>query len=135
MYQQVTIAGYLGQDPEMRELRSGQHVTNFNVAANRRWTDRDGQQQEETVWVRVSTWGRQAEVCQQYLSKGDAVLVVGRLRPDEQGNPRVWEGSDGVARASYEVTAQTVRFLSRNGRSEPQYSGPSVAEEEEEILF
>ena len=91
MYQKVTIVGNLGTDPEMRYTPSGQAVTNFSVATNRRWTNNEGQMQEETVWFRVSVWGKQAESCNQYLSKGRQVFVEGRLRADENGGPRLWQ--------------------------------------------
>jgi single-strand DNA-binding protein len=110
----------------MRYLPNGTPVANFSVATNRRWTGQDGQQQEETAWFRVSTFGRLAEVCNQYLSKGRPVLVEGRLRPDETGGPRVWQGNDGQYRASFEVTAQTVKFL--GGRGDV---GPSASDMEE----
>jgi single-strand DNA-binding protein len=126
MYQKITIVGNLGRDPEMRYLPNGTPVTNFSVATNRRWTGSDGQQQEETAWFRISTFGRQAEVCNQYLSKGRQVLIEGRLRPDESGGPRVWQGNDGQYRASFEVTAQTVKFLGGRGDI-----GPGAADMEE----
>jgi single-strand DNA-binding protein len=66
---------------------------------------------DETTWFRVTAWRRQAEICNEYLQKGRPVLVEGRLNPDENGNPRIWTGNDGVARTSFEVTAQTVKFL------------------------
>lgn len=138
MFHTVIIAGYLGRDPEMRYTPSGTPVTTFSVASSRRWTDQSGQAQDETVWFRVSAFGKLAETCNQYLAKGRAVLVEGRLRPDENGNPRVWTGQDGTARASFEVTAQTVRFL---GRREEAAAGPAEipeyepSGEEEEIPF
>ena len=115
MYQKVTIVGNLGSDPEMRYTPSGQAVTNFSVATNRRWTGSDGQAQEETVWFRVSVWGRTAETCNQYLSKGQRVLCEGRLRADESGNPRVWQDQSGNWRASYELNAFEVKFLGQRG--------------------
>jgi single-strand DNA-binding protein len=135
MYHRIIIAGYLGRDPEMRYTPSGRPVTNFSVATTRRWTGQDGQQNEETVWFRVSAWGGLAETCNEYLSKGRPVIVEGRMRPDEGGNPRIWTGRDGQARASFEVTARTVRFL--GGREEPPVSDvPELEEEpEEEIPF
>lgn len=112
MYQKVLIVGNLGRDPEMRYTPAGKAVTNFSVATNRRWNGPDGQQNEETVWFRVSTWGRMAEVCNEYLEKGRQVLIEGRLQPDpDTGGPRTWTGNDGVIRASFEVTASTVKFL------------------------
>jgi single-strand DNA-binding protein len=133
MYQKVIIVGNLGTDPEMRYTPSGAPVTNFSVATNRRWTDAEGQPQEETVWFRVTTWRGLAETCNQYLVKGQQVLVEGRLRPDpETGGPRIWTGNDGVARASYELTAWTVRFLAKPKGAPP---GEAPAMEEEEIPF
>ena len=137
MYHVVLIAGNLGGDPEMRYLPNGTPVTNFSVATNRRWTGQDGQQRDETTWFRVSAFGRQAEVCAQYLAKGRQVLVEGRLRPDDRGGPRVWQGQDGTWRASYEVTAQTVRFLGRRdegGFAEVPDEEP-LPDLEEEIPF
>ncbi|MCS7178062.1 MAG: single-stranded DNA-binding protein [Anaerolineae bacterium] len=140
MFHTIIIAGHLGRDPEMRYLPNGQPVTTFSVASTRRWTGQDGQTQEETIWFRVSAFGKLAETCNQYLSKGRAVLVEGRLRPNERGEPRTWVGSDGVVRATYDVVAITVRFL---GRRE-EVAAPVVEEEmleyeepipEEEIPF
>jgi single-strand DNA-binding protein len=118
MYQKLTIVGNLGRDPEMRYTPSGQAVTSFSVATSRKWTGNDGQPQEETVWFRVSAWGKLAETCNQYLSKGRQVLCEGRLTVDrESGGPRVWQAQDGKWRASYEMTAEVVRFLG-GGRTE-----------------
>jgi single-strand DNA-binding protein len=133
MYQKVIIVGRLGQDPEMRYTPSGKPVTHFSVATSRTWTDQEGQQHERTTWFRVSVWGRQAETCNQYLVKGQRVLVEGRMNPDpETGGPRIWTGDDGVARASYELTAWIVRFLAK-----PRGMAPEEAPimEEEDIPF
>ena len=113
MYQTIIIAGNLGGDPEMRYLESGQAVTSFSVAANRNYKNSRGEQVKETTWFRVSVWGKQAETCNQYLKKGAKVLVEGRLNADQNtGGPRVWTGNDGVSKASFEINASTVRFLS-----------------------
>lgn len=114
MFHKIILVGNLGRDPEMRYTPSGQAVTNLNVATNRVWTQ-DGEQRKETVWFRVAVWGKQAEACHQYLSKGRQVLVEGRLVADENGNPRIWTRQDGTSAASYEVNAQTVRFLGSRG--------------------
>jgi len=116
MFQKVILVGNLGRDPEMRYTPGGQAVTNFSVATNRRYTDSSGETRDETVWFRISAWGKQAETCNQYLKKGSRVLVEGRLNGDENGNPRMWTGQDGSPRASFEITSQNVRFLS--GRDE-----------------
>lgn len=116
MFHKIILVGNLGRDPEMRYTPSGQAVCNLNVATNRTWS-RDGEQQKETIWFRVTVWGRQAETVHQYLRKGRTVLIEGRMNPDENGNPRVWTGNDGQPRASFEITAQTVRFLGGRGES------------------
>jgi single-strand DNA-binding protein len=113
MYQKIVIVGNLGRDPEMRYTPSGQAVTNFSVATNRRYTASSGERVDETVWFRVSAWGRLAETCNQYLTKGRKVLVEGRLTADPQtGGPRVWQDNSGSNRASFEISAVTVQFLS-----------------------
>ncbi len=128
MYQKLVFVGNLGRDPEMRYTPGGQAVTNLSVATNRRYTNSDGQQVEETTWFRVAVWGRQAETVHQYLRKGRRVLVEGRLVPDENGNPRIWNRQDGTPAASFEVTAQRVVFL--GGREE---GGPGGEEEFDEV--
>jgi len=97
----------------MRYTPQGTPVTTFSVATNRKYTSSDGQLKDETIWFRISVWGKQAETCNQYLTKGQKVLVEGSLTADENGSPRIWTGQDGKPRASFEVRAQTVRFLGR----------------------
>ena len=122
MYQKLVIVGNLGRDPEMRYTPSGQAVTNLNSATNRQYTANSGERVKETTWFRVSVWGKQAETVNQYLRKGSKVLIEGRLTQDPAtGGPRVWTGQDGAPRASFEMTAQTVRFLS--SREDDQGSG------------
>ena len=116
MYHQIVIVGNLGRDPEMRYTPSGTPVTSFNVATNRKYTGSDGNQVKETTWFRVSVFGKQAEACAQYLKKGSAALIEGRLNPDPQsGGPRTYTRQDGTTGANFEVTANTVRFLSTRG--------------------
>jgi single-strand DNA-binding protein len=141
MYHTIIIVGNLGRDPEMRYLPSGQAVTNFNMATNRQYTSSDGNQVKETIWFRVSVWGRQAEACNQYLRSGSRVLVEGRLRPDqESGGPRIWNRQDGTPAASFEVTAQTVSFLSTRAEDEAYQSGDfetsqGMADSDDDIPF
>lgn len=116
MFHTILIVGNVGRDPEMRYTPSGQAVTSFSVAANKQYTNAQGETVKETIWFRVSAWGKQAEACQQYVKKGMKVLIEGTLSPDKStGNPRIWNTSDGNPAASYEVTAGTVRFLSSSG--------------------
>lgn len=130
MFQTIILAGNLGRDPEMRYTPSGQAVTSFSVATNRQWTNSNGELIKETVWFRVSAWGKMAETCNQYLKKGSKVLVEGRLTADStSGGPRIWTGQDGSARANFEVTAQTVRFLGGTRHTE---NGDAPAEVHED---
>lgn len=130
MYQKTIIAGNLGRDPEMRYTQSGQAVTNFSVATNRQYTDSNGQQVKETIWFRISAWGKLAETCNQYLRRGSKVLVEGRLNADpDTGGPRIWNKQDGTASASFELTADTVRFLS--SRQEDEQSAPGQPEDDD----
>jgi single-strand DNA-binding protein len=131
----IILIGNLGRDPEMRYTPSGQAVTSFSVASNRSYTDNNGQKVDETIWFRVTAWGKQAEICNQYLHKGSKVLVEGRLTPDKNGGPRIWTKNDGTAGASFEVTAGTVRFLSSRGEGGMGEAMDSPAGEPDEIPF
>ena len=139
MYQKITLIGNLGRDPEMRYLGDGRAVTNFSLATSRKWTDKSSnERQEETAWFRISVWGDQAEVVNQYLSKGRQVMVEGRLQPDVNGNPRLWTRQDGTVAASFEVRASVVRFLGSRGENEVYQSDADEVEpalELEEVPF
>ena len=141
MYHTIIIAGNVGKDPEMRYTPSGQAVTSFSVATNRQYTTGNGEQVKETIWFRISTWGKTAEICNQYVKKGSKVLIEGRLTPDKNtGGPRIWTKQDGSAGASFEVTANTVRFLSSRGEGGgdiPTHGGMDGAEipPEDDIPF
>ena len=106
MYQKLIIIGNLGSNPEMRFTPNGDPVTSFSVATSRTYGDKD-----ETTWFRVSVWGKQAEPCNTYLTKGSKVLVEGRLKAE----PNVYQRKDGTWASSYELTAETVRFLTAKG--------------------
>jgi len=103
----VMLIGNVGSDPEMRYTPNGKAVTSFRMATNYRYVGPDGERREETEWFRVSVWGRQAESCNQFLSKGKRVYLEGRL------HSRSWEGQDGQMRTSLEVSANRVIFLDR----------------------
>ena len=142
MYQQITVVGNLGREPEMRYMPDGTAVTNLSIATNRRWNDRDGKPQEQTTWFRVAVWGKQAEACNQYLEKGRQVLIVGTLQPDpETGGPRVFMRQDGTSGASYEIRAISVQFLGGRDGAAPKSNGnhngptPAAAQEEQDIPF
>lgn len=148
MFHEVTLIGRLGQDPEMRFTSNGTPVTTFSVATDRRWTGSDGGERKEVVWWRVTTWRRQAETCNEYLSKGDQVFIKGRIGgdslPQSDGSekivPHTWTGQDGETRASFDLTARFVRFLGSAGGAPVADMRGGVpeeppAEEDEEIPF
>lgn len=119
MFHTIIIAGNVGKDPEMRYTPSGQAVTYFSVATSRQYKGKNDESVKETIWFRVTAWGKLAEICNQYVKKGSKVLIEGLLTPDKStGGPRVWKKSDGEAAANFEVNASTVRFLSKNEHGE-----------------
>ncbi len=110
------LMGNLTRDPELRYIPSGSAVTSFTVAMNRVYKLQTGEKKEETSFVRVVVWGKMAEICNQYLTKGSPVFVEGRLQS------RSWDGPDGQKRNTLEVIANNVQFL-RGG----QGAGASAA--------
>ena len=154
MFHKVVLIGNLGGDPEMRYTPSGTAVTNFNVATTTSvskersaecpdgWKESyNGRNWELTTWWRVTAWRQLAEMCNQYLSKGRTVYVEGEVNGTAANGsqyPRVWTGNDGVARASFEITARTVKFLGGRGEraegaayDEPEEPPPGFVEENE----
>ena len=113
MYQRTVVVGNLGRDPEMRYTANGTPVCNFTVATNRKWTDQDGSSQEETTWFRVSVFGRQAEICNQYLAKGRLVLCEGEIRTS------TYTDQNGAERNGWELRANIVKFLGGSGDRGP----------------
>lgn len=113
-YQQIIVVGNVGRDPELKYTQNGIAVTDFSLASSRSWTDQNGQRQERTTWWRVTCWRRQAEIVAQYVKKGRQVMVVAT-----QIEADAYMGRDGDPRASLNITADDVRFLSDGGR---QYS-------------
>jgi len=101
----VILVGRLGQNPEVRYTPSGAAVANFSIATNETWMDKSGQKQEKTEWHRIVVWGKTAENCNQFLSKGRQIYVEGRLQT------RQWQDKDGQTKYTTEVQAQTVQFL------------------------
>lgn len=107
----VIIIGNLGQDPEVRYTASGNPVANFSVATSEQWNDKNGQRQERTEWHRIVAWGKLAELCGEYLSKGRQCYVEGKLQT------RNWEDRDGHKRYTTEIVANQVTFLGGGGGS------------------
>jgi single-strand DNA-binding protein len=105
----VILLGRLGQDPELKYTPSGAAVCNFSMATSESWTDKStGQKQEKTEWHRIVVWGKLAELCNQYLSKGRQAFVEGRIQT------RSWDDNNGNKRYTTEINANTVQFIGAN---------------------
>jgi single-strand DNA-binding protein len=124
----VLLSGRLTRDPDRRFANDGTPVTQFDVAFHRRYQARDGKPAEQTGYVPVVTYQRLAEVCGQYLGKGSAVLVEGRLQMRE------WTTPQGGRRQRLELRAEAVHFLERLGRSGQGGDAPSDAPAEGELF-
>lgn len=111
MFQEITIIGDLGRDPEMRYTPSGQAVTNFSVATTNKYQDSSGEWVTDTTWFRVSTWGKMAESSYKFLEKGSRVMVKGRVKC------HVYEKKDKTWEGTLEVNASTVKFLDKKGNN------------------
>ncbi len=116
----VILIGNLGADPEVRSTANQQSVTQFNLATSESWVNRKGERQEKTEWHRIVVWGKLAETCAKYLTKGRQVFVDGRLQT------RSWETDQGQKRFTTEVIANQVLFL---GRSSQGVSKEELSEE------
>ena len=116
----VMLIGHLGRDPELRYTASGTPVCDFSIAVSRRYNTRDGQQQDETEWFRVSAWNKLAENCANYLTKGQQVYIEGRIQLDR------WTGQDGQERSTLAVTAFEMQML--GSRRDQGMSGEAMAE-------
>jgi len=120
----VMIIGHLGRDPEMRYTPSGRPVTNFSVATSRSWNTSDGERRTETEWFNVVAWSSLAEICNQYLTKGQQVYIEGRLQT------RHWEDDKGVRHSTVEVVANEMIMLGKR-RSDNDKSKDQDEEEDE----
>lgn len=109
--QMVMYEGFLADDPELRYLDGGTGVTNFRIGSNREYTKKDGTKVKETTWLRVTAWGKLAEIVNQWCGKGSHVIVTGTLRGGENGSPAVYELKSGGHGASFELNAEQVRIL------------------------
>ena len=118
----VILLGRLGQNPEVRYTPGGAAVANFSVATNEVWMDKSGQKQERTEWHKVVVWGKVAELCSQYLSKGRQVYLEGRLQT------RQWQDKDGQTKYTTEVQAQTVQFIGGNTQERSSREGANSFE-------
>lgn len=113
----VILIGNLGRDPELKHTNGGQVVCRLNLATTRAWTDKKtNTKKEETEWHRITVWGKQAEHCAQYLAKGRACYVEGRLKTSSYEQ-------DGVKKYSTEIIADTVQFLGGRSDGEQRQGG------------
>ena len=122
----VMIIGHLGRDPEMRYTPSGRPVTSFSLATSRNWTTADGERRSETEWFNIVAWGSLAEICNQYLKKGQHVYIEGRLQT------RRWEDEEGNKRSSVEVVAREMIML---GDRHEKAEGEAESKVESEVNY
>lgn len=133
----VILVGNLGKDPETRYLSSGEAVANFSVATTEGWKDKQsGEKKELTEWHRISAFGKLAEICGEYLKKGSAVYIEGRIRT------RKWQDKDGQDRYSTEILADRMQMLGGKpqsdepqGSPEPKKGGGSFDDMDDDIPF
>lgn len=121
-YNRIIFVGNLTRDPELKQVGAGQ-VCRLSVASNRQFKNKTGAMQQEVCYIDVDVWGAQAETSRQYLQKGRAVLIEGRLKLDS------WKDADGQARSKHSIVADRVVFLS-SGQGAELASSEGFAEEE-----
>ena len=120
----IMLIGRLTRDPELRYTPGGAAVCDLRLATSRNYTLQDGTKKEESLFIDVTVWKKQAEFCAEFLRKGRQVFVEGRLKFDE------WEGPDGGKRSKYSVVAQTVQFLDSRRDGESGGGGGGMAQDE-----
>lgn len=112
----ATLIGNLGADPEVRSTNSGTKVATLSIATSRQWTSRSGEKEEKTEWHRVICWDKLAEICEQYMKKGDRVYAEGRIEY------RQWEGQDGQKKYTTEIRALEIIMLGGGSGGRESYS-------------
>ncbi len=130
----VLLIGNLTKDPELRYTPNGMAVTNLRLAINRKFKDRNGEFKEDTCFITVTAWDKQAEICNQYLQKGRAVFVEGILQS------RSWETPDGQKRSTIDVRAERIQFLGNGPKGEGAQGSPAeggakdINEHQDEVI-
>jgi single-strand DNA-binding protein len=114
----VMIIGNLGKEPELRYTPSGRPVTTFSVAVSRTWKGTNGEHRSETEWFKIVAWGKLAEICKEYLNKGQQVYIEGRLQT------RRWEDKEGQQRTTVEVVANEMTMLGDRRDKDQNDSAP-----------
>ena len=135
MVNKVLLIGRLGKDPEVRYTPDGMMVTNFTMATDEQRKDKNGQKIQRTEWHRIVTFGKLAEICSSYLSKGKLIFIEGRIRTNS------WEDKDGNKRYTTEIIANNMQMLDSKGQAKsqdadaddhaPSYSGPEQTSEDD----
>ena len=120
----VILIGNLGANPELRYTQGQQAVANLRLATTEKWTDKSGQKQEATEWHRVVVWGKQAEICGQYLTKGRQVYIEGSIRT------RQWQDQQGQKRYTTEIVARNVQMLGGRGERPTEDAEATVPPDE-----
>lgn len=119
----ATLIGNLTRDPELKQIPSGQSVCSFSIATDRQWTGADGQKQKASDFHNIVAWGKLAEICSQYLTKGKKIYIEGRIQT------RDWDGQDGVKRYRTEIIAENMIMLDRTAGDQtgtaPAFASPS----------
>ena len=124
----VMLIGNLGRDPEMRYTPSGRPVTTFSLVSSRTWTTSEGERRTETEWFNIVTWGSLAEICKQFLTKGQQAYIEGRLQT------RYWEDSEGKKHNATEIVATEMIILGER-RDSTQDNDEGKIQSEDEFPF
>jgi len=114
MVNKALLIGRLGADPEVRYTPDGLMVTNFRLATDMQWKDKNGEKLQKTEWHRIVAYGKLAEICSNYLSKGKLIFIEGRIQT------RSWEDKDGVKRSTTEIVAANMQMLDTRGQARSQ---------------
>ena len=128
----VILIGNLGKDPELRYTPNSQAVATFSLATTEKWKDKEGKFQEKTEWHNIVAWGKQAEICKEYLKKGSPVYVEGRIQH------RSYDDKEGNKKYITEIVARSVQMLGRKGEAKEEPVSQdleSSAAEEEDLPF
>ncbi len=120
MINKVILVGWLGSDPEVRFSPDGLQITSFRMATDEVRKDKNGERIKKTEWHRIVTFGKLAEICGNYLTKGKLVFIEGSIRTN------AWEDKEGVKRYTTEITANNMKMLDAKGQQRDQ--APTAAD-------
>jgi single-strand DNA-binding protein len=121
MINKAILIGRLGKDPEVRYTPDGNMVTNFNLATDEQWKDKNGEKVQKTEWHRIVTFGKLAEICGNYLVKGKLIFIEGRIQT------RAWDDKEGVKRYTTEIVAGDMKMLDSKGQGRSDDAVPNAA--------